>query len=56
MSEKEYQPRRACAQSKRAKALFGLELDRRLRAANSPLISVLAHPGISSRVVFFVNI
>jgi NAD(P)-dependent dehydrogenase (short-subunit alcohol dehydrogenase family) len=47
MSENEYQPRRAYAQSKLANAIFGLELDRRLRAANSPLISVLAHPGIS---------
>jgi hypothetical protein len=47
MSEKEYQPRSEYNQSKLANAIFGIELDRRLRAANSPLISVLAHPGIS---------
>lgn len=28
--------------------LFGLELDRRLRAAYSPAISVLAHPGYTA--------
>jgi hypothetical protein len=28
--------------------LFGLELDRRLRAAGSPVRSVLAHPGYSA--------
>ncbi len=27
--------------------VFGLELDRRLRAAGSPVISVLAHPGVT---------
>jgi hypothetical protein len=33
--------------SKLACAIFGLELDRRLRAAGSPVISVLAHPGMT---------
>jgi hypothetical protein len=37
----------AYAQSKLANVLFGLELDRRLRAANIPVHSVLAHPGYS---------
>jgi len=46
-SERSYQPRRAYRQSKLANAVFGLELDRRLRAAGSNAISVLAHPGYS---------
>ena len=46
--ERDYQPRSAYQQSKLANALFGLELDRRLRAAGSPVISVLAHPGYSA--------
>jgi len=33
--------------SKLATTVFGLELDRRLRAAGSPVISVLAHPGVT---------
>jgi NAD(P)-dependent dehydrogenase (short-subunit alcohol dehydrogenase family) len=43
-----YAPRKAYQQSKLANAIFGLELDRRLRAAGSPVISVLAHPGYSA--------
>jgi NAD(P)-dependent dehydrogenase (short-subunit alcohol dehydrogenase family) len=43
-----YAPRKAYQQSKMANAVFGLELDRRLRAAGSPIISVLAHPGYSA--------
>jgi NAD(P)-dependent dehydrogenase (short-subunit alcohol dehydrogenase family) len=43
-----YQPRKAYQQSKLANAIFGLELDRRLRAAGSPVTSVLAHPGYSA--------
>jgi NAD(P)-dependent dehydrogenase (short-subunit alcohol dehydrogenase family) len=43
-----YQPRRAYRQSKHANAVFGLELDRRLRAAGLPVKSVLAHPGYSA--------
>ncbi|ANE78659.1 dehydrogenase [Mycobacterium adipatum] len=35
----------AYARSKLAVMLWGLELDRRLRAANSPVISHLTHPG-----------
>jgi len=48
MSDKGYAPRRAYQQSKLANTLFGLELDRKLRAIHSPLISVLAHPGVSA--------
>ncbi len=47
-SEREYEPRRAYQRSKFANAVFGLELDRRLRAAGLPVISVLAHPGYSA--------
>jgi len=46
--ERSYAPRKAYQQSKLANALFGIELDRRLRAAGSPILSVLAHPGYSA--------
>ncbi len=46
-SEDGYAPRKAYRQSKLANAIFGVELDRRLRAAGSSAISVLAHPGYS---------
>ncbi len=46
--ERKYTPRSAYQQSKLANAAFGLELDRRLRAAGSSTISVLAHPGYSA--------
>lgn len=42
-----YAPRKAYRQSKLANAAYGLELDRRLRAAGSPVTSLLAHPGYS---------
>ena len=45
--DQDYAPRKAYRQSKMANVLFGLELDRRLRAAGSPVVSVLAHPGYS---------
>ena len=43
-----YSPMGAYGQSKLATLLFGLELDRRLRAAGSPVSSVVAHPGWSA--------
>ncbi len=43
-----YEPRAAYQRSKLANAAFGIEFDRRLRAAGSPLKSVLAHPGYSA--------
>ena len=46
--ERDYGPRKAYQQSKMANAIFGIELDRRLRAAGSPILSVLAHPGYSA--------
>jgi len=46
--ERGYAPRKAYRQSELANAIFGIELDRRLRAAGSPILSVLAHPGYSA--------
>jgi NAD(P)-dependent dehydrogenase (short-subunit alcohol dehydrogenase family) len=45
--EHDYTPRDAYQRSKLANAVFAVELDRRLRAAGSPVISVFAHPGYS---------
>ena len=46
--ERRYGARKAYRQSKLANAAFGLELDRRLRTAGSPIKSVLAHPGYTA--------
>ena len=46
--ERSYSPRDAYQASKLANAVFAVELDRRLRAAGSPTISVFAHPGYSA--------
>ena len=46
--ERSYQPLRYYRQSKFANVLFGLELDRRLRASQTPVTSVLAHPGLAT--------
>ena len=43
-----YSPMAFYAQSKFANVLFGLELDRRLRAAGRPLRSLLSHPGYTA--------
>ncbi|AGZ42905.1 oxidoreductase [Actinoplanes friuliensis] len=47
MSRRDFAAARAYGASKLATTVFGVELDRRLRAAGSPVLSVLAHPGIS---------
>lgn len=47
-SERGYAPRKAYQQSKMANAVFAIEFDRRLRAASSPILSVMAHPGYSA--------
>jgi NAD(P)-dependent dehydrogenase (short-subunit alcohol dehydrogenase family) len=44
-STRGYQPKDTYARSKLAQMLFGVELDRRLRAAGSTTLSVLNHPG-----------
>jgi NAD(P)-dependent dehydrogenase (short-subunit alcohol dehydrogenase family) len=46
--ERSYKRWGAYSQSKLANLLFALELDRRLRAAGLPLISVAAHPGYAA--------
>ena len=46
--ERNYSPLAFYAQSKFANAVFGLELDRRLRAGRVPVKSILAHPGYSA--------
>jgi NAD(P)-dependent dehydrogenase (short-subunit alcohol dehydrogenase family) len=50
--EKRYSPWRAYAQSKLANLLFGMELDRRLRAAGKSVKSIVVHPGISTTELF----
>ncbi|MFI0732131.1 SDR family NAD(P)-dependent oxidoreductase [Streptomyces sp. NPDC021225] len=44
-STRDYRPKRAYGRSKLAQMLFGLELDRRLRAAGGTALSVVTHPG-----------
>ncbi|SDG84026.1 NAD(P)-dependent dehydrogenase, short-chain alcohol dehydrogenase family [Lentzea fradiae] len=43
-----YSPTRAYGASKVANLLFAAELDRRLRLAGDPVLSVAAHPGLTS--------
>ena len=43
---------RAYQQSKLANLIFSIELDRRLRAANSRVMSVAAHPGVANTNLF----
>ncbi|WP_169987811.1 oxidoreductase [Microbispora sp. H10836] len=47
MSRRDFNASRVYGRSKLATTAFGLELDRRLRAAGSPVVSVVAHPGLS---------
>ncbi|NUP65493.1 MAG: SDR family NAD(P)-dependent oxidoreductase [Nonomuraea sp.] len=44
-STRDYRPKRTYARSKLAQMIFGFELDRRLRAAGHPTLSVVTHPG-----------
>ncbi|WP_405526088.1 SDR family NAD(P)-dependent oxidoreductase [Streptomyces avidinii] len=44
-SRKDYRPKRAYGRSKLAQMHFGIELDRRLRAAGRTVTSVVVHPG-----------
>ncbi|MFG3345679.1 SDR family NAD(P)-dependent oxidoreductase [Streptomyces sp. NPDC048018] len=44
-SRRDYRPKRTYGRSKLAQMYFGLELDRRLRAADSTVASVVVHPG-----------
>lgn len=47
LADAAYSPGRAYARSKLANVLFGRELERRLRAAHSPVRSLIAHPGMA---------
>ncbi len=47
-----YDPMRVYGATKLANQVFAVELDRRLRAAGSPTISVAAHPGLSATNLF----
>ncbi|UUU27759.1 SDR family NAD(P)-dependent oxidoreductase [Streptomyces sp. DSM 40750] len=44
-SVQDYRSKRTYGRSKLAQMCFGFELDRRLRAVGSPVLSVVAHPG-----------
>lgn len=44
-STRDYRPKQTYGRSKLAQMSFGFELDRRLRAVGSTVISVVAHPG-----------
>ncbi len=54
-STKTYSPMKAYQQSKLADLIFAFELDRRLRAANSRVMSVAAHPGVANTNLFQVG-
>ncbi|WP_433262145.1 oxidoreductase [Micromonospora vinacea] len=47
MFEHDYRAATAYGRSKLATTIFGIELDRRLRAAGTPIVSALAHPGLT---------
>jgi NAD(P)-dependent dehydrogenase (short-subunit alcohol dehydrogenase family) len=51
-STQAYSPMKAYQQSKLADLMFAFELDRRLHAANSRVMSVAAHPGIANTNLF----
>jgi NAD(P)-dependent dehydrogenase (short-subunit alcohol dehydrogenase family) len=46
-AERRYDPRKAYQQSKLANLVFGIELDRRLRAKSAGTASIIAHPGVA---------
>ena len=54
-STKSYGPMRAYQQSKLADLMFAFELNRRLRAADSRVMSVAAHPGVADTNLFQVG-
>ena len=51
-STRTYDPMGAYAQSKLANLMFSFELDRRLRAEGSEILSVAAHPGVANTRLF----
>jgi NAD(P)-dependent dehydrogenase (short-subunit alcohol dehydrogenase family) len=54
-SKKAYSPMGAYQQSKLADLILAFELDRRLRAANSRVMSIAAHPGVANTNLFQVG-
>jgi NAD(P)-dependent dehydrogenase (short-subunit alcohol dehydrogenase family) len=54
-SKKQYKPMKAYQQSKLANVMFSLELDRRLQAAGSRVMSVAAHPGVAETNLFLAG-
>jgi NAD(P)-dependent dehydrogenase (short-subunit alcohol dehydrogenase family) len=54
-SVKSYSPSGSYGQSKLADLIFAFELDRRLRAAGKPVMSVAAHPGVANSNLFLVG-
>ncbi len=50
--ERGYKPWPAYRRSKLANLLFGFELERRLKKAQAPAISVVVHPGVSNTNLF----
>jgi NAD(P)-dependent dehydrogenase (short-subunit alcohol dehydrogenase family) len=54
-STKSYGPMRAYQQSKLADLMFAFELNRRLRAGGSKVMSVAAHPGVAETNLFQVG-
>jgi NAD(P)-dependent dehydrogenase (short-subunit alcohol dehydrogenase family) len=54
-STRDYNPMRAYQQSKLANLLFAFELDRRLRAAGSSILSIAAHPGVANTNLFLTG-
>ncbi len=51
--KRSYSKTGAYSQSKLANLMFSLELDRRLRASGSKVVSVAAHPGYSATNIFY---
>jgi NAD(P)-dependent dehydrogenase (short-subunit alcohol dehydrogenase family) len=51
-STRSYSPMKAYQQSKLANVMFAFELDRRLRATNSRVMSIAAHPGVANTNLF----
>jgi NAD(P)-dependent dehydrogenase (short-subunit alcohol dehydrogenase family) len=51
-STRRYSPMKSYQQSKLADLILAIELDRRLRTAHSPIMSIAAHPGVASTNLF----
>ena len=54
-STKSYNPMRAYEQSKLGDLMFSFELERKLRAAGSPVISIAVHPGVAKTNLFRIG-